>query len=59
LQGCINLNDLSRIDKVKLKKSINKNQSFEMINLEKYMSIDRTNKHTITPIINYVLDKTY
>lgn len=59
LQGCINLNDLSRIDKVKLKKSINKNQSFEMINLEKYMSIDRSNKHTIEPIINYVIDKTY
>lgn len=59
LQGCIDFNDLTRIDKTKFKKSISKNQSFEMIKLEKYRCIDRSNKRTIMPIINYVLDKTY
>lgn len=59
LQGCINFNSLSIIDKVKIKKYINKNLSFEITNLEKNMNIDRSDKHTIAPIINYVLDKTY
>lgn len=59
LRGCIKFNNLSRIDKVKIKKCVNKNLSFEMTNLEKKMNIDRSDKHTIAPIINYVLDKTY
>lgn len=59
LQGCIDLNNLNRIDKVKLKNCLNKNSYFEIANLEKNINIDRSNKHAITPIINYVLDKTY
>lgn len=59
LQGYIKFSDLSRLDKLKVKKYLNKNLSFEMVNLERNISMDRRNKHTITPIINYVLDKTY
>lgn len=59
LQGCINFDYLSRIDKIKLKKYMNKNLPLEMENLEKNINIDRNYKHTIMPIIKYVIDRTY
>ena len=59
LQGCINFDNLNRLDKIKLKKFINKNLYSDMVSLEKDINIDRSNKHTIRPIINYVVDRTY
>lgn len=59
LQGCINYHDLSRVDKARLRKNVDKNSYFKITNLENNMIVDRSNKRTITPIINYVLHKTY
>lgn len=59
LQGCINFNDLSIIDAVKIKKYTNKNLLFEKAYLEKNTSIDKSDKNTIIPIVDYVLHKTY
>lgn len=59
LQGCINFDSLSRIDKFKFKKCINKSSYYNLASLEKNINVDKSDKHTITPIINYVLDKTY
>ncbi len=59
LQGCINFDNLSKLDKIKFKKSISKNLHSDMVSLEKNINIDRSDKHTVRPIIDYVLDKTY
>lgn len=59
LEGCINFDDLGIIDKVRIKKYMNKNLSIEIEKLEKPLRIDRSNKHTIEPIIKYIIDKTY
>ena len=59
LDGSINYDNLTRIDKIKLKKSLKKNRAFNVVKLEKNINVDRSDKHTIKPIINYVLEKTY
>ena len=59
LDGSINYDNLTRIDKIKFKKSLKKNRAFNVVKLEKNINIDRSAKHTIKPIINYVLEKTY
>ena len=59
LDGSINYDNLNRIDKIKFKKSLKKNRAFNVVKLEKNINIDRSAKHTIKPIINYVLEKTY
>lgn len=59
LQGHINIDNLSRIDKLKLKKYIKKNSAFELEYLKKNMNENRQDKQKIMPIINYVRDKTY
>ena len=59
LDGSINYDNLTRIDKIKFKKSLKKNRAFNVVKLEKNINVDRSDKHTIKPIINYVLEKTY
>ena len=59
LDGSINYDNLTRIDKIKFKKSLKKNRAFNVVKLEKNIIVDRSDKHTIKPIINYVLEKTY
>ena len=59
LDGSINYNELSKIDKFRLKKSLNKNLPKDLVSIEKNINIDRSNKHTIKPILDYVLEKTY
>lgn len=38
---------------------MNKNLSKELVSLQKNMIIDRSDKHTIKPILDYVIKKTY
>ena len=59
LDGSINYNELSKIDKFRLKKSLNKNLPKDLVSIEKNINIDKSNKHTIKPILDYVLEKTY
>ena len=59
LDGSINYDELNKIDKIRLKKSMNKNLSKELVSLQKNMIIDRSDKHTIKPILDYVIKKTY
>ena len=59
LQGSINFNDLSIIDKNKIKKYTKKNLLLETTNLENNINIDKSDKHSIKPIIDYALYKTY
>ena len=59
LDGSINYDNLTRIDKIKLKKSLKKNRAFNVVKLEKNINVDRSDNNTIKPIINYVLEKTY
>ena len=59
LDGSINLDNLSKIDKIKFKRCLNKNSSLDFVSLEKNMVVDKSDKHTIKPILNYVMDKTY
>ena len=59
LDGSINYDELNKIEKIRLKKSMNKNLSKELVSLQKNMIIDRSDKHTIKPILDYVIKKTY
>ena len=59
LDGSINYDNLSKLDKIKFNRYINKNTSLGEVGLEKSMKIDRSNKHSIDPILNYVMKRTY
>ena len=59
LNGSVNYNELSKIDEFKFRRCLKKNLSSDIVNLEKNIIIDRSDKHTIEPILNYVLKKTY
>ena len=59
LEGSINFDDLSIIDKAKLKIYNRTNYLLELKNLERSINIDRSYKHTITPIVDYAIHKTY
>ena len=59
LEGSINFEDLSLIDKAKLKIYNITNNLLELKNLEQNINSDRNHKHTITPIVDYAIHKTY
>ncbi|WP_455538393.1 flavodoxin domain-containing protein [Terrisporobacter sp.] len=57
LGGSINYGKLTKVDKIRLKKGLKKRLSFDTVNLQKNISTDKSDKHAIKPIINYVLEK--
>lgn len=64
LDGSINYDELNIIDKILFKRLLNKkikehNIACEQISLEKNISLDRRNKKSIKPILDYVSEKTF
>ena len=64
LQGSIDYNELNYVDKLLFRRLLNKKQkenklSYEHINLEKNIDMDRSNKKSIEPILDYIMEKTF
>ena len=64
LQGSIDYNELNYVDKLLFRRLLNKKQkenklSYEHINLEKNIDMDRSNKKSIEPILDYIMKKTF
>ena len=64
LQGSIDYNELNYVDKLLFRRLLNKKQkenklSYEHINLEKNIDMDRSNKKSIEPILDYIVKKTF
>ncbi|WP_297136510.1 flavodoxin domain-containing protein [Terrisporobacter sp.] len=64
LEGSINYNELSSVDKLLFRRLVNKKKkenklSYEHINLEKNIDMDRSNKKSIEPILDYIMKKTF
>ena len=59
LDGSIDYQKLNKIDKIKLNRLMKKNIPTELVGIEKNMILDKSNKHTIKPILDYIIEKTY
>lgn len=64
LQGSFDYNELNYVDKLLFRRLLNKKQkenklSYEHINLEKNIDMDRSNKKSIEPILDYIMKKTF
>ena len=59
LDGSIDYQKLNKIDKIKLNRLMKKNIPTELVGIEKSMILDKSNKHTIKPILDYIIEKTY
>ena len=64
LQGSIDYNELNYVDKLLFRRLLNKKRkenklSYEHINLEKNIDMDRSNKKSIEPILDYIMEKTF
>ncbi len=57
LNGSINFKEISRIDEIKFRRCLNKNLSMDIVSLEKDIHINRSDKHTIKPILDYIENK--